>query len=100
MTEASVTLQGIKSELKALVVDVANLSHLKPGDIRDDEPLFNDGLGLDSIDLLEIAVHLEKRWGMKVQNDEKGRQALSSMDSLAHALMGHLNGSGRTKVTT
>lgn len=95
MTEAAVTLQGIKSELKALVVNVANLSHVKPDDIRDDEPLFREGLGLDSIDLLEIAVHLEKRWGMKVQNDDKGRQALSNMDSLAHALLGHLNGGGR-----
>jgi acyl carrier protein len=95
MTAAQVTLPGIKAELKQLVVSVANLSHVAPDDIKDDEPLFRDGLGLDSIDLLEIAVHLEKRYGMKVQNDDKGRKALSNMESLSQALLSHLHGGGQ-----
>lgn len=84
------TLLGLKSDLKQLVVDVANLGHVKPEDIKDDEPLFRDGLGLDSIDLLEIAVHLEKRYGMKVHNDDNGRRALSNLENLAQALHAHL----------
>gem|GEM_PF-244497 len=92
MTESAVTLPGLKAELKTLVVNVANLTHMSAEDIKDDEPLFRDGLGLDSIDLLEIAVHLEKRYGLKVQNDEGGRRALSNMENLARALHAHLTG--------
>ena len=89
------TLPALKAELKKLVVEVANLSHVSPGDIKDDEVLFRDGLGLDSIDLLEIAVHLEKRYGLKVQNDDGGRRALSSIENLAQALHLHLSLAGR-----
>ena len=85
------TLLGLKTDLKKLVVDVANLAHVKPEEIKDDEPLFREGLGLDSIDLLEIAVHLEKRYGMKVQNDDSGRRALSNLENLAQALYAHLS---------
>jgi acyl carrier protein len=86
------TLPDLTAELKRLVVEVANLGHLAPDDIRDDEPLFRDGLGLDSIDLLEIAVHMEKRYGLKVQNDELGRRALANVGNLAQALHAHLSG--------
>ena len=89
------TLPALKADLKKLVVDVANLTHVAPDDIKDDEPLFREGLGLDSIDLLEIAVHLEKRYGLKVQNDDGGRRALSNLENLAQALHAHLSMAGR-----
>jgi acyl carrier protein len=85
------TLSALKSELKVLVIGVANIGHLQPEDIKDDEPLFRDGLGLDSIDLLEIAVHLDKRYGLKVQNDEGGRRAFLNLENLAQELYRHLS---------
>jgi acyl carrier protein len=60
------------------------LEDIEPDDIAPDEPLFGDGLGLDSIDALEIAVILDRRYGIKITADDNQNQAIfASLNSLA-----------------
>ncbi len=51
-------------EIKAQIIKTLNLEDLKPDDIKDDEPLFVEGLGLDSVDALELGLMVEKRYGI------------------------------------
>lgn len=57
---------ALHQELKTLIIDTLDLEDLAPEDIADSAPLFNDGLGLDSIDALEIGVALQKSYGIKL----------------------------------
>ncbi len=61
-------IEEIVGKLKVQIIQQLNLVEVKPEDIDADSPLFNDGLGLDSIDALEIIVLLEKNYGVKVRN--------------------------------
>lgn len=61
-----------ETELKAMIIEVLNLEDVTPEDIASDEDLFgNSGLALDSIDALEIGVALQKRYGIKVDSEDK-----------------------------
>jgi acyl carrier protein len=75
------------SEIKALILKVSNLPQTSAADIGDEDPLFAGGLGLDSIDALELAVELDKRYGIKVKNDATGRQVLNTPLTMAHAVL-------------
>jgi acyl carrier protein len=70
-------------ELKTEIIKVLNLEGVKPEDIANDSPLFGDGLGLDSIDALELIVLLEKNYGIKLENPEKGREIFGSINTFA-----------------
>jgi acyl carrier protein len=70
-------------ELKAKLIATVNLADRKPDDIRPDDPLIGQGLGLDSIDVLEIVVMLEQDYGVKIDNKELGQQAFASLRALA-----------------
>jgi len=62
-----------EADMKALIIDVLNLEDVSPEDIASDEDLFgNTGLALDSIDALEIGVALQKRYGIKIDSEDKG----------------------------
>jgi acyl carrier protein len=63
-------------ELAALIIDVLNLEELQPDDIGLDVPLFGDGLGLDSIDALEIAVAVAKNYGVHLRAEDEQTQAI------------------------
>jgi acyl carrier protein len=69
--------------LKELLIDRLKFEDLTPEDIGDDEPLFQGGLGLDSIDALEIVVMLESEFGVKVKNEASARDHFRSIESLA-----------------
>lgn len=73
----------LHQELKTLIVETLNLEDVSPEDIADDEPLFGGGLDLDSIDALELVLHLEKTYGIKIRNSEASREALRTVDTLA-----------------
>ena len=68
-------------ELKKAIIEALNLEEVKPEDIDNDAPLFGDGLGLDSIDALELIVLMEKRYGIKLQ-DPDARFSAASMSWL------------------
>lgn len=70
-------------ELKEEIIKALNLEDLNPEDIDADAPLFGEGLGLDSIDTLELIVLLEKRYGIKLANPAEGKQIFSSVRSIA-----------------
>lgn len=80
-----------ESELKAMIVDVLNLEDVSPEDISSDEELFgNTGLALDSIDALEIGVALQKRYGIKIDSeDKKLRSHFQTVGSLARFVAQH-----------
>jgi acyl carrier protein len=78
------TLDGLEEELKKLIIEALVLEDLEPGDIDAEQPLFVEGLGLDSIDALEIAVELESRYGIVVGEDaDLNRERFSCVRSLA-----------------
>jgi len=72
----------IKEQLKKILVQDLNLEDISPDDIEDDAPLFGEGLGLDSLDAVEIVVLLEKYFGVEVKNLDEGRDAFRSINAL------------------
>lgn len=70
-------------QLKEQIIDVLNLEDLTPNDIDNDAPLFGEGLGLDSIDALELIVLMEKYYGIKLQNPAEGKQIFKSVNTMA-----------------
>lgn len=73
----------LKEELKKLIVDRLNLVDVMPEDIGDEMPLFKTGLGLDSIDALELTLNVEREYGVKVANSEQALEAFRSVATLA-----------------
>lgn len=73
-------------ELKKQIIEVLNLEDLQPDDIDNDAPLFGEtemGLGLDSIDALELIVMMEKRYGIKVKDPSIGKEIFKSVNTMA-----------------
>ena len=73
----------LRENLKRLIVERLNLIDVSPDDIGDEMPLFKTGLGLDSIDALELTLNVEKEYGVKVANSEQALQAFQSVATLA-----------------
>ena len=70
-------------QLKVQIIKQLNLEDMEPDDIDPEEPLFGDGLGLDSIDALELIVLLEKEYGIKIENPKDGQKIFYSIRSMA-----------------
>lgn len=76
--------QVLVDELKQLVVTALRIEDFDPQEIKDAEPLFGDeGLGLDSVDALELVVHIEQQYGIQIEDEEVGRKAFASINALA-----------------
>jgi acyl carrier protein len=77
-------MENLKLKLKEELIEVLNLEGVQPEDIADDAPLFGDtGLGLDSIDALELIVLMEKNYGIKLQDPKQGKEIFASINSMA-----------------
>ncbi len=70
-------------KLKVQIIEQLNLEDMEPEDIDASEPLFGEGLGLDSIDALELIVLLEKEYGIKIQNPKDGQKVFFSIETMA-----------------
>jgi len=70
-------------ELKNLIINTLKLEDIAPEDIQNDAPLFGDGLGLDSIDALELVVVLEKTYGVSIPDSEVGKKIFRCVNTLA-----------------
>mgnify|MGYP000124486796 CR=1 FL=1 len=70
-------------KLKNEIIDVLNLEGMAPEDIADDAPLFGEGLGLDSIDALELIVLMEKNYGIKLKDPNEGKAIFRSVKTMA-----------------
>ncbi len=77
------------NELKEKIIEALNLEEMTPDDIQDDEPLFGPGLGLDSIDALELIVLLEKNYGIKLANPAEGKAIFQSVKTIAEYVHQH-----------
>lgn len=77
-------------ELKEKIIDALNLEDMTPEELDSSAPLFgNDGIGLDSIDALEIIVLLEKDYGIRLANAGEGKAIFTSIDSIARYVQEH-----------
>jgi acyl carrier protein len=81
--------QALKEQLKAQIIQFLNLTDLTTADIKDEEPLFGDGLGLDSIDSLELIVLLKKEYGIDIRDPKEGRKALADINTMADYVEQH-----------
>ncbi len=81
--------EELKQQLKKQIVTFLNLTPLTPEDIKDDEPLFGEGLGLDSIDSLELIVLLKKEYGINIQDPKEGRKVLVDVNTMADYIEQH-----------
>ena len=79
----------LKEKLKSQIILFLNLTDLTPADIKDDEPLFGDGLGLDSIDSLELIVLLKREYGINIQDPKEGRKALVDINTMVDYIEKH-----------
>ena len=76
-------------ELKASIIEALNLEDLTPADIDADAPRFGEGLGLDSIDALELIVLMERNYGIRLKDAAAGRQVFQSVRVMAEYVMAH-----------
>jgi acyl carrier protein len=73
----------LRPRIKVLIVESLRFDGMDPASIEDDAPLMGEGLGLDSVDALELMVAVEKEFGVKLENAEVGRAVLKSVSTLA-----------------
>jgi acyl carrier protein len=84
---------ALEPRIKRLIVEALMLEDIKPEDIETDAPLFVEGLGLDSIDALELALAVHKEFGVKTSpDDERNREYFFSVASLAEFIRNNLDG--------
>ncbi len=82
-------MQALKQQLKKQIIEFLNLTPLTPEEIKDDEPLFGDGLGLDSIDSLELIVLLKREYGINIQDPKEGRKVLVDINTMVDYIQQH-----------
>lgn len=80
---------SLENELKEMLVRELNLEDVDPAQLGDEAPLFGEGLGLDSLDAVELVVLLQKHYGIEIKDMEEGRAALQSIRSLADYIRAH-----------
>ena len=82
-------MDELKRQLQQQILEVLSLEEITPEDIVDSEPLFGEGLGLDSIDALELIVLMEKNYGIRLNNPAEGKAIFASLDTMADYIAQH-----------
>lgn len=82
-------MENLREDLKAKIVEVLNLEDVNPAEIDTNAPLFGSGLGLDSIDALELIVLLDKEYGIKLADPKKGKEIFESVETMAQYIEQH-----------
>lgn len=80
-------MEELIEKLKVQLIEQLNLEDMEPEDIDPEDPLFGTGLGLDSIDALELIVLLEKEYGIKIKNPKDGQKIFFSLKTMAEFIM-------------
>ena len=76
-------MENLINDLKVKIIEILNLEDVSVEDIKNDDPLFGDGLGLDSIDALELSVLLDKEYGIKITDPKEGKIIFQSVEVMA-----------------
>ena len=76
-------MDKLRAQLKEQILEALSLDEMKPEEIDDNAPLFGEGLGLDSIDALELIVLMEKQYGIKLSNPAEGKEVFKSINVMA-----------------
>ena len=76
-------MEELIQKLKGQIIEQLNIEDIEVDEIDENEPLFGDGLGLDSIDALELIVLMEKDYGIKIQDTSKGKEIFYSVNTMA-----------------
>ena len=79
----------LTAALKALIVEAANLQNVDPASIEDTAPLFGEGLGLDSLDALQLAMSIDERFGVRLPEGDEGRAVFACVHALADYVQSH-----------
>lgn len=82
-------MEDLILKLKKEILNVLNREDITPEDIETEAPLFGDGLGLDSIDALELIVLLEENYGVKIEDPKEGRKIFNSVKTIAEYIQKH-----------
>lgn len=82
-------MQETKDKIKNMLVNDLKLQGIQAEDIGDNEPLFGDGLGLDSLDAVELVVLVQKNFGVQIADMEEGKKAFTSVEGLAEYILAH-----------
>lgn len=82
-------MENLREELKSKIVEVLNLEDVNASEIDTNAPLFGSGLGLDSIDALELIVLLDKEYGIKLADPKKGKEIFESIETMAQYIEQH-----------
>jgi acyl carrier protein len=88
----------LRELLKRMIVDTLKLEDIRAEDIDDDEPLFREGLGLDSIDALELVVAVEKQFNVIIEDENVGKEAFASVRALAGFIQKEYRGFTKPKM--
>jgi len=80
-------MENLIQQLKEEIINVLNLEDVNPADIDENAPLFGEGLGLDSIDALELIVLMEKNYGIKLRDPNQGKEIFKSIKVMADYIM-------------
>ena len=82
-------MEDIALYLKKKMIEVLNLEDMQPDDIDNDAPLFGEGLGLDSIDALELIVMMERSYGIKIKDPAEGKEIFKSVNTMVDYIRKH-----------
>jgi len=80
-------MDNTKKKLKEILVNDLKIQGIKPEEINDTQPLFDEGLGLDSLDAVELVVLIQKHFGVQIADMEEGQKAFESIDCLAQFIL-------------
>ncbi|HOD13102.1 MAG TPA: phosphopantetheine-binding protein [Spirochaetota bacterium] len=84
-------MEQLISELKEKIIETLDLIDVKPSDFKEDEPLVGGPLGIDSIDILELAMMIDRDYGIKIDNKELGQKVFVSLRTLAEHIQKNRN---------
>ena len=87
MTHKTDDSGALKAELKNLIITDLSIEDVNPDELSDDAPLFGEGLGLDSLDAVELVVLLQRHYGIQIKDLEQGKKIFENLDTLAKYIM-------------